>query len=247
MDLKTDERPGDPGRTLLPVTAPSRRALLLGVGTLGTGLALGTGAASAAPPKLRRGDRGAAVTNLQRSLNSRKYWCGAADGSFGHATQQAVYALQKSAGLVVDGVVGAKSYSALDRGTLPSRRITQGTAFEVDLRRQIIIAVSRGKLAYVFNTSTGSGKRYYSGGRWKTATTPKGDFTMYSLHSSGWQSGPLGNLYRPGYYDRGWAIHGSNSIPTYPASHGCCRVSVGASDKLWADGWFIKGRRVLVY
>lgn len=247
MDLKINDRPGGPGRTLLPVAPPSRRTLLLGVGTLGAGLALGTGAAGAAAPTLRRGDRGTAVSSLQRYLNRRKYWCGTADGSFGHNTQQAVYALQKAAGLYVDGVVGPKSYRALDRAVLPSRRITKGVGFEVDLRRQIIIATTEGELAYVFNTSTGSGERYYSGGRWKTATTPKGDFSMYSLYSRGWQSGPLGNLYRPGYYDRGWAIHGSNSIPTYPASHGCCRISVAASDMLWARSWFVKGRRVLVY
>ena len=40
-------------RALLPIAAPSRRTLLLGVGTLGAGLALGSGAATAAPPTLR--------------------------------------------------------------------------------------------------------------------------------------------------------------------------------------------------
>lgn len=250
MDLTVTDRPAPPtdpdeGRGLLPI-APSRRTLLIGVGTLGAGLALGTGVASAAPI-LKKGSRGSAVTTLQKNLASLGYWCGAADGSFGHLTQQGVWALQKAAGLVRDGVVGPKTYDALARKVLPSRRITSGTAFEVTLSRQLLIATSGGRLKYVFNTSTGSGKRYYSGGRWKTATTPKGDFKMYSLYSSGWQSGPLGNLYRPGYYDRGWAIHGSTSIPTYPASHGCSRISVAASDMLWRDGWFVKGRRVLIY
>ena len=232
---------------LLPVAAPSRRALLLGAGTLGAGLALGTGAVAAAPPTLRRGDRGAGVKSLQQDLANLRYWLGAVDGSFGHNTQQAVYALQKAAGLAKDGVVGPKTYSALSRGVQPKRRITSGVGVEVALGSQLLIATTKGRLAYIFNTSTGSGERYYSGGRWKTATTPKGDFQMYSLYSSGWQSGPLGNLYRPGYYDRGWAIHGSTSIPTYPASHGCCRISVGATDMLWKASWFVKGRRVLIY
>ncbi|WP_193106894.1 L,D-transpeptidase family protein [Brachybacterium sp. FME24] len=248
-DLHADHGPGDPeggGRPLLPIAAPSRRTLLLGVGTLGAGLTIGMGSASAAP-LLRKGSRGSAVTGLQRDLARLEYWCGAADGSFGHLTQQAVFALQKVAGLSRDGVVGPKTYRALANGARPSRRITSGVGFEVDLGKQIIIATTGGKLSYILNTSTGSGKRYYSGGRWKTATTPRGDFSMYSLYSRGWQSGPLGSLYRPGYYDRGWAIHGSNSIPTYPASHGCCRISVGATDMLWTRSWFKKGRRVLVY
>lgn len=227
------------------IAVPSRRAVLLGAGTIGAGMTLGMGPASAAPT-LRKGSKGAAVTTLQKDLAGLKYWLGAADGSFGHLTQQAVYALQKVAGLSADGVVGPKTYDAIASGARPSRKITSGVGFEVDLARQIIVATTGGKLSYILNTSTGSGKRYYSGGRWKTAATPTGDFTMYSLYSKGWQSGPLGSLYRPGYYDRGWAIHGSNSIPSSPASHGCCRISVAASDMLWSRKWFVKGRRVLI-
>ncbi|MGP5079464.1 L,D-transpeptidase family protein [Brachybacterium alimentarium] len=233
-------------RPLPAIAVPSRRAVLLGAGTIGAGMTLGMGPASAVPT-LRKGSKGAAVTTLQKDLAGLKYWLGAADGSVGHLTQQAVYALQKVAGLSADGVVGPKTYAAIASGARPSRKITSGVGFEVDLARQIIVATTGGKLSYILNTSTGSGKRYYSGGRWKTATTPTGDFTMYSLYSKGWQSGPLGSLYRPGYYDRGWAIHGSNSIPSYPASHGCCRISVAASDMLWTRKWFVKGRRVLIH
>ena len=252
MDLTITPRPhrtrGPEGGAegLLPL-APGRRTLLLGVGTLGAGLVLGTGAADAARPKLRKGSRGSSVTTLQKRLNTLKYWCGSPDGSFGHLTQQAVFALQKAAGLGRDGVVGPKTWAALDAGKIPSRRIRSGRGFEVDLDRQLLIATAHGRLYYILNTSTGSGERYYSGGRWKTATTPKGDFEMYSLYSRGWQSGPLGNLYRPGYYDRGWAIHGSNSIPSYPASHGCSRISVAAADMLWSRNWFRRGRRVLIH
>lgn len=252
MDLTITPRPdrqtsaGGADGGAAPLPAPSRRLLLLGVGTLGAGLALGTGAADAVGPTLRKGDRGSAVTTLQNRLNALRYWCGTPDGSFGHLTQQAVFAVQKAAGLGRDGVVGARTWGALDAGKQPGRRITSGSGFEVDLSRQLLILTGGGRIACILNTSTGSGERYYSGGRWKTATTPKGDFRMYRLYSGGWQSGPLGNLYRPGYYDRGWAIHGSTSIPTYPASHGCSRISVGASDYLWARGWFRTGQRVLI-
>lgn len=237
--------PAAPARRAL--SAPARRTLFLGAGTLGLSLLAGAGPALAAPPKLRRGDRGSSVTSLQKDLADLGYWSGRADGSFGHLTQQAVWALQKAANLTADGVVGPNTYRAISQGKRPSRQITSGTAFEIDLSEQLLMCISRGRLLYILNTSTGSGKRYYSGGRWKTATTPKGDFSMYSLHSRGWQNGPLGNLYRPGYYDRGWAIHGSTSIPTYPASHGCSRISTGASDMLWSQNWFRSGRRVLVH
>lgn len=227
-----------------------RRAALTGAAVLGAGLALGlapTAQATAARPRLRRGDRGAAVTALQNRLNALGYWIGAADGSFGHLTQQAVYAAQKAAGLGVDGIVGPATWGALDKGIRPTP-VTGGkdTAFEIDLARQLLLCVSEGRLAYILNTSTGSGKKYWSGGRWKVATTPKGTFSMFRFHSDGWQSGPLGSMYRPGYYDRGWAIHGSADIPPYPASHGCSRISTAAADMLWARHWFTTGRRVIV-
>lgn len=164
-----------------------------------------------------------------------------------HLTQQAVWALQKAADLKADGVVGPKTHRALDRDTRPRPTIRSGTAFEVDLSEQLLMCISGGRLTYILNTSTGSGKRYYSGGRWKTATTPKGDFSMFRFPSRGWQRAPLGTLYRPGYYDRGWAVHGSTSIPPYPASHGCSRISTAACDHLWDRSWFRKGRRVLIH
>lgn len=71
---------------------------------------------------LRRGDRGSAVTTLQKKLNAS----GAkltVDGSFGSATDRAVRGLQANAGLTVDGVVGSKTWRALDGdATVPSNR-----------------------------------------------------------------------------------------------------------------------------
>ena len=49
----------------------------------------------------------------------------------------------------------------------------------------------------------------------------------------GWWEGDLGEIYRPKYFKGGIAVHGSSSIPNYPASHGCVRVSVPAMDFIW--------------
>jgi hypothetical protein len=35
----------------------------------------------------------------------------------------------------------------------------------------------------------------------------------------------LGTMYKPFYFYGGYAIHGSPSVPGYPASHGCVRVT----------------------
>ncbi|GMA85480.1 hypothetical protein GCM10025868_07300 [Angustibacter aerolatus] len=55
------------------------------------------------------------------------------------------------------------------------------------------------------------------------------------------------SLWRPKYFFQGWAFHGSNSIPGYPASHGCARLSNAAIDHLWSSGDAPAGRKVIVY
>lgn len=228
----------------------SRRAVLAGGLALGAVLATGPlpGAAPAvaATRSLRRGDRGTDVTTLQRRMAQLGFWCGAADGVFGHLTQQAVWAVQKHHRLVRDGIVGPRTRGALATGSVPGPVSITGSGVEVHLRRQLLLAVSGGSTVAVLNTSTGNGEYYWLNGRRYRATTPTGRYSVYSTWSDGWQPGPLGSLYRPMYFNGGIAVHGSNSIPTYPASHGCCRISVSAMDLLWSTGRMEHGTRVVV-
>jgi len=76
--------------------------------------------------------------------------------------------------------------------------------------------------------------------------TPSGSFRVYRQVNA-WDPGPLGKLYRPKYFNRGIAIHGYTSVPSTPASHGCCRVSLPAIDNLWGVGGIPVGTEVLVY
>jgi len=39
-------------------------------------------------------------------------------------------------------------------------------------------------------------------------------------------------IYYPSYFSGGFAIHGSASVPAYPASHGCVRVPMFAAKQL---------------
>ena len=58
---------------------------------------------------------------------------------------------------------------------------------------------------------------------------------------------PLGTLWRPRYFYRGYAIHGSRSIPGYPASHGCARLHNKAIDFIWAHNLAPIGRQIWIY
>lgn len=63
---------------------------------------------------LRRGSQGDDVAELQEMLNARGYDCGKVDGIFGKGTEAAVKAFQKANGLDADGVVGRKTWAALE-------------------------------------------------------------------------------------------------------------------------------------
>ena len=64
-------------------------------------------------PTLRCGDRGQDVVHLQTRLVARGYSVGKIDGIFGIKTLEAVKALQTDKGLVVDGIVGPKTWVVL--------------------------------------------------------------------------------------------------------------------------------------
>lgn len=64
-------------------------------------------------PTLSKGSTGQHVTILQQRLTSAGYGVGKIDGIFGTKTLEAVKAYQAEHGLVVDGVVGAKTWRSL--------------------------------------------------------------------------------------------------------------------------------------
>ena len=105
----------------------------------------------------------------------------------------------------------------------------------------------------VLNASTGSQIPYTEIGLRShkrvvgDAVTPEGMFQVYREVSSGWDDSDLGHLWRPKYFTGGFAIHGYTSVPAYPASHGCVRVTLGAMDFIWAQNLLPKGIPVWVY
>lgn len=194
---------------------------------------------------MKEGDKGPAVLAVQQRLSDLGYWLGTPDGSYGYLTSQAVMALQKTAGLGRDGVYGPASNKALDSGIRPNL-VVSGNAVQINLATQVLTVVENGSIAAILNTSTGSGQTYVSEGVTKIAITPKGTFrVIYEVN--GLDVGPLGTLYRSKYFVGGIAVHGYSSVPAYPASHGCARVSNSAMDMIWARNLMPMGRTVVVF
>jgi hypothetical protein len=180
-------------------------------------------ALAAVQPVLRLGSRGAAVTQLQRRLVALRYDAGPVDGVFGSQTFHGVVAFQKVNGLARDGIVGPRTWAALAHPVVPRpRRLLSGTSVEVNLTRQVVYLARQGVVVRILDASTGKA----------STPTPTGRFSILR-RIDGWRQSPLGLMWRPNYFYRGYALHGSTSVPAYPASHGCVRVTIPAMNRLW--------------
>jgi lipoprotein-anchoring transpeptidase ErfK/SrfK len=179
---------------------------------------------------------------LQERLNQLGFWTGEADGLYGKATSQAVMAFQKYHRLPTTGEVDPAT-AALITGVEERGRGSSdnGTLVEVDKTKQLLFLIVNGKTLWTFNTSTGSEIPYEAVNQkqpWKVergdSVTPNGLWVVDRQRTDGWWEGDLGKIYRPKYFRGGVAVHGMTSIPDYPASHGCVRVSVPAMDFIWS-------------
>ena len=194
-----------------------------------------TGAPAAAPT---------GTAAIQQRLKDLAYDPGAIDGKLGPATASAVTAFQKVQGIKVDGKVGPEVTAALANPKGPPVLAGGGDRVEVDLGRQLLMAYKGGRLALISHISSGSGKQYCENGHCGTAITPRGDFQVL-WSRSGWETAPLGQLYNPQYFTTaGHAIHGSPSVPLYPASHGCVRIPMHTAT--WFPSLVAKGTPVIV-
>jgi peptidoglycan hydrolase-like protein with peptidoglycan-binding domain len=198
-----------------------------------------------APARLRSGSEGAAVKALQRRLRELGYQVQAADGHFGPETHHSVVAFQKVNRLGRDGVVGPITRRALERPRVPKPRSTKaGFHVEADLTLQVVYMVRDGKIVEILDASSASGQTYTVDGDVRLAVTPQGSFVIQRKIDA-WRRSKLGLLYRPAYFIGGYALHGAYSVPPFPASHGCIRITTTAMDR-----WYAKlpvGTPMLVY
>ncbi|MEY2426485.1 MAG: hypothetical protein QOI61_2057 [Actinomycetota bacterium] len=226
--------------------APSYRGgvnVAVGAGNIVTG----AGIPRIVEEVLQPGSVGPGVAGLQQRLLLMGFWLPGVDGQFGSSTTQAVYAFQKANGLPRDGKIGPEDYPALNGAARPRGASTSGDLIEVDKARQLLLVMRGGAVQWAFNTSTGSETYYTYQGQRYLAHTPEGRFT-FSRQIDGYHESHLGTMYRPKYFtSAGHAIHGSASIPPYPASHGCVRLANSVADFIWATGLAPLGSQIWVY
>lgn len=169
----------------------------------------------------------------------------AVDGESGRMTRQLLCAARLSLGLPVsrdDMAPGSPQEQSLMAATglqiPPGAPVSADRWGLIDQHCQVLfVGQGTDQLVFVFPTSTGQADfptriqdasrvfRYNparaNGGWHNSSDYPVGD------------DNPLnGNMYKPLYFDRGQAIHGANTVPTSPASHGCARLRVADQEAL---------------
>jgi lipoprotein-anchoring transpeptidase ErfK/SrfK len=197
------------------------------------------------------GSSASTIARGQVRLLELGYWLSAADGSYGLTTRQAVMAFQKWSGLSPSGNLDETTATALN--TVQCRPTTgvTGDVMLIDKAKQLGMVVRGGRAEWVLNVSTGGDYPY----TWRDsngnlipdqAITPSGNHRVYRVSDDPRYEGSLGVLYRPRFFIRGVAVHGYSSVPNYPASHGCVRVTNQAMDMLWATNAMPIGSTVVV-
>ena len=170
----------------------------------------------------------AQVKEAERGLRELGYWTGPVDGVFDTASQSALIAFQKWEGRAIDGRLTRDELEAIRSGEAPRARDAGYEHVEVDLERQVLLLINQQGEVKVLPVSTGSGKEFTTDGQTSVAYTPRGRFVVYDK-TFGWEDGALGSVFYANYISGGVAIHGYESVPTRPASHGCIRIPMFAA------------------
>ena len=181
----------------------------------------------------------------EQLLLSLGYWTGPVDGTLDPAFRHALIAFQKVENRNRNGRLTVRELDALRKATRPLPRHTGFAHVEIDLRRQVLFVVdSNDSITHILPISSGNEGTYVDHGQVHRAHTPTGRFKVLR-QIRGWRLSTLGRLYYPNYIHEGIAVHGSPSVPAYPASHGCIRVPMFAAGELSA--MMPVGTEVIVY
>lgn len=199
------------------------------------------------------GSSKAIVAKAQQRLLDLGFWLAATDGNYGITTSQAVMAFQKWSGLPRTTAIDEATAVALNGSLCRPTPSIGGDLIEIDKGRQLLFIVRGGRAQWIVNVSTGGNYFYTATDRntgakiEATATTPNGDYRVYRVSDDPRYEGSLGTLYRPRFIVGGVAVHGYSSVPNYPASHGCIRVTNSAMDMIWGSNAMPLKSRVVIH
>jgi hypothetical protein len=180
---------------------------------------------------IAEGSRGPAVLAYEARMKELHFDPGTVDDYFDQNTWYAVVTVQKYFSLPRTGVINSAVDMVLSHFRyMPAEPNSEPDRVEINLDTQVLTLYSNWQPELLTTTSTGSGEHFCGGvDGCQYAITPTGHFHFYSLYK-GWQKGKLGTMFNPYYFNGSIAVHGLDSVPTYPASHGCARIPLHIAD-----------------
>jgi hypothetical protein len=187
---------------------------------------------AALAPQAGFGARGAFVSLIQSRLNALHVYV-PQTGVYDTQTGLAIDAYHRLLGHGVSQSLDGATISELlaGVGAFHVRYPGDGTHVEGDLTRQLLAEIDGNKVLEIYPISSGK----------PSTPTVLGRFQVYYRVPGYLPDG----MYFSSFFFRGYAIHGYNPAPDYPASHGCMRLPI--IDAISVFNWVKMGDWVDVY
>ncbi|HEU5063097.1 MAG TPA: L,D-transpeptidase [Solirubrobacterales bacterium] len=171
-------------------------------------------------PALRRGQCGDVVVGFKKAMREMGYI--ANDGRcFGGKTARGVLAYRKVNGMNRSMKAGAglvkKAFSG--KGGYEVRHPGAGDHLEAPLSKQVLVFAKGDEPYAIYPISSGKSSTPTVTGHFEMIRTEPG----YNSHG----------MYYSWYFYGGYAVHGYNSVPDYPASHGCLRTFISDQPEIY--------------
>jgi hypothetical protein len=186
----------------------------------------------AVPHGLHRGSKGPKVALFNNLLREQGYFV-RGKKHYGSSTGIGVLAFRKVNKMHRSEKYSAKIYKKLlqGRGAFPLAHQDPSKHVEADLSRQVLVLAEDGKPKYTFPISSGAGG----------TPTVTGTYHFY-MKTPGYNAK---RMFYSSYFVAGYATHGYNPVPNYPASHGCLRNPI--PDSIFIYNWINIGDTIYVY
>ncbi len=178
------------------------------------------------------GSRGRFVQLVQERLAALHMYI-PRSGVYDNGTELAVDAYHRLLGWGTYKTLDGRTISELlnGRGQFKVRFPSHGRHAEGNLSKQLLALTDGSKVELIFPISSGK----------PSTPTILGDFHVYRRTPGYLPDG----MYYSDFFIGGYAIHGYNPAPDYPASHGCMRLPI--PDAITAYNWLAYGDWVDVY
>jgi hypothetical protein len=189
-------------------------------------------AVAALNPQAGFGSRGLFVDLMQQRLLAVHVFVpasGVYDTQMGLAVDAYHRLLGRGTSQQLDG--GAISALLNGKGTFQVRHPGDGTHIEGNLSKQLLAEIYGSKVYRIYPISSGK----------PSTPTVLGHFRVYQRTPGYLPDG----MYYSSFFYGGYAIHGYNPAPDYPASHGCMRLPI--IDAIGVYKWLTFGDVVDVY